>query len=128
MTNPAIERINKSAAPDRLMEIRDLIFETAEATDTAPLTETLKWGEPAYLPARKAGTTIRLGASDSHATLFVSCQTTLLDQYRERFPSEFTYDGNRAVRIPLEAPLNKDALAQLIAMALTYHRNKRKSA
>ena len=118
------EKIQASAAPDTLRLIRQLILDTADATNTAPLEETLKWGEPAYVPARKNGTTIRLGATDSHAVLYVHCQTTLLDQYRERFPTEFTYDGNRAVLIPHDQPLNQNALAQIIALALTYHRNK----
>lgn len=108
-----------------LLQIRQLIFETAIATQTAPVQETLKWGEPAYLPAKKHGTTIRLGASDTHAALFVHCQTTLLDQYRERFPTEFTYEGNRAVRFALDAKLNSAALAQIIALALTYHKERR---
>lgn len=117
--------IDASPAPLRLLQIRALIYETAKATGTAPLTETLKWGEPAYLPARRAGTTIRLGATDTHAALYVHCQTTLVDQYRERFPSEFTYDGNRALRIAHDVGLNKDALTQAIALALTYHRAKK---
>ena len=115
-------------AKNRLMQIRELILDTALATKTAPLTETLKWGQPSYLPAKKDGTTIRLGASDEHASLYVHCQTTLVDQYRARFPTEFVYDGNRAVHIPLDQPLNRDALAQLIAMALTYHRSKKDTA
>ena len=118
-------KLNASPAAKRLLEIRDLILETAIATNTAPVKETLKWGEPAYLPAKRAGTTIRLGADDTHTALYVHCQTTLLDSYRERFPTEFTYDGNRAVRIPHDQPLNPDALAQIIAMALTYHRSKK---
>jgi Na+-transporting methylmalonyl-CoA/oxaloacetate decarboxylase gamma subunit len=109
-----------------LDEIRALIREVATQTGTAPLTETLKWGEPAFLPAKRAGTTIRLGASDTHAKLFVHCQTTLVDSYRSRFPTEFAYEGNRAVLVPLDQPPNRAALAQVIAMALTYHRSKTK--
>ncbi|MEM6577065.1 MAG: DUF1801 domain-containing protein [Pseudomonadota bacterium] len=116
--------IDASLAPKRLFEIRDLIFAAAEATGTAPLTETLKWGQPAYLPAKRAGTTIRLGATAAHAALYVHCQTRLVDQYRDRFPNEFEYEGNRAVLIPHDQPLATDALAQVIAMALTYHRAK----
>ena len=46
----------------RLLEVRDLIFETAVAIEgVGPLTETLKWGEPAYLTlATGSGSTIRL--------------------------------------------------------------------
>ena len=120
-----LDVINASGDPARLMEMRALIYEVADATGTGPLTETLKWGEPAYLPAKKAGTTIRLGATETSCAVYVNCQTTLLESYRERFPGEFDYEGNRAVRITKGAPLNKEALAQVFAMALTYHRDKR---
>lgn len=128
MPAPVAQAIDASAAPALLRQIRDLILDTAAATQTGPVTETLKWGVPAFLPAKRAGTTIRLGASDSHAKLFVHCQTNLVDQYRARFPTEFTYEGNRAVLIPLDGLgdcVNLDALAQVIAMALTYHRSKK---
>ncbi|KMW59341.1 hypothetical protein AIOL_004323 [Candidatus Rhodobacter oscarellae] len=116
--------IGATAAPDRLREIRALILRTA-AEMGIEVTEALKWGQPAFLPPKRDGTTIRLGATPTHAKLFVHCQTTLIDQYRDRFPTEFTYEGNRAVLMPLDQPLNADALAQVIALALTYHRRKR---
>ena len=113
---------------ERLLELRALIHEVASATGTDPLEETLKWGQPSFLPAKRAGTTIRLGATPTHAAIYVHCQTTLVNGYRERFPTEFAYEGNRAVLIPHEAPLNHDALCQIIAAALTYHRNKKAPA
>ena len=76
----------------RLHDLRAIILAAATATDTAQLTETLKWGQPVYLPAKKHGTTIRLGwKPDQPDTigLYVHCQTTLIDQYRTRFPTEF---------------------------------------
>ena len=111
----------------RLLEIRALIFAAARATGTAPLTETLKWGQPAYLPARRQGTTVRLGwkpATPGHCALFVHCQTSLIDRFRSRYPIEFTYDANRAVWIPATGPYARAALQQIAAMALTYHRDK----
>lgn len=106
--------------------MRALIFAAAEATGTLPLTETLKWGQPAYLPARKAGTTLRLGMDAGQPALFVSCQTNLLDRYREAYASEFTYSGARAVHVPENGPFNDAAFQQIAAMALTYHRDKRR--
>ena len=46
----------------KLMALRQLIYETAAATDgVGAITETLKWGEPAYLTAAtKSGTTVRI--------------------------------------------------------------------
>ncbi|WP_224814322.1 DUF1801 domain-containing protein [Hasllibacter sp. MH4015] len=103
--------------------MRALIFAAAQATHTMPLQETLKWGQPAYLPAKRAGTTLRLGVEADHPALFVHCGTTLVDRYRAEFPNEFTYSGNRAVL--LSPGFSEAAFQQIAAMALTYHRAKR---
>ncbi|NNE81156.1 MAG: DUF1801 domain-containing protein [Silicimonas sp.] len=121
------------AAPDaireRLLAIRGLIFAAAEAEAIGPLEETLKWGEPAYLPQRaRIGTTLRLGWSDgpnARVTLFVHCQTTLIDTYRARFSEGFVFEGNRAVHLAQDAPLPEAEVQQMAALALTYHRAKR---
>lgn len=72
---------------DRLLEVRDLILKTADECEARPLTKTLKWGQPSYLTeATKSGTTIRLGipkGSGGRCAMFVSCQTSLLSEYRE---------------------------------------------
>ncbi len=115
----------------RLEELRTIILEAAVQTDTAPLTQTLKWGQPAFLPARRAGTTIRLNWSPKHperCEVLVHCQTTLIEHWRHRYPDAFTYDGNRAVQIPTTGPIAQDVLHQMAAMALTYHRNKSSKA
>jgi hypothetical protein len=113
----------------RLLEVRDLIFETAAAIEgVGPLTETLKWGEPAYLTqATGSGTTIRLGRSRSSerpcAVLF-NCRTTLVDDFRDRFPAVFAYEKNRAVLFNAYEPLPKAPLSTCLGMALTYHRRR----
>ncbi|MCX5581146.1 DUF1801 domain-containing protein [Kaistia terrae] len=117
----------------RLLRIRQLIFEVAETTPgVGPLTETLKWGEPAYLTnASRSGSTIRLGVvktpPDTAAILF-NCRTTLVESFRAHFPDVFAYQGNRAILVPTSAPLNEQALAICLAMALTYHHRARSSA
>ncbi len=109
----------------RLHQIRALIFAAAEASGTAPLTETLKWGQPAYLPAGRAGTTIRLGAPHAQTcALYVHCQTDLVARWRQLYPAEFTYQSNRAVLIPASGPFAAAALQQIAAQALRYHRDK----
>lgn len=115
-------------ACNRLMQLRKLIINAAEASAAAPLEECLKWGQPAYLPRRKrVGTTIRLGWSEKRSDLcsvYVPCSTNLLDQYRHRFPGLFVYHGAREVTLPLDGPIDTAALQQMAAMALTYHRMK----
>lgn len=110
----------------RLLTIRELIFTIAAQTDgVGPLTETLKWGEPAYLTeASRSGSSIRLGmvrsAPDKCAVLF-NCQTTLIDTFRAHFADDFTFDGNRALLLPAASPLPATPLALCLRAALTYH-------
>jgi hypothetical protein len=126
---PAIEQaLARYSEPmrQRLLDIRELIFTTAsETVGVGPLTETLKWGEPAYLTeASRSGSTIRLGmvrsAPDKCAVLF-NCQTTLIDTFRAHFADDFTFDGNRALLLPAAAPLPTTPLALCLRAALTYH-------
>ena len=111
----------------RLLEVRSLIFATAaRSNEVGPLTETLKWGEPAYLTeATKIGSTIRLGwvkSSERNCAVLFNCRTTLIESFRERFPDAFTFEKNRAILLSPPGPLPETALAVCLAMALTYHR------
>jgi len=108
----------------KLDRIRALIFEVAARTDgVGPLTETLKWGEPAYLTeATKSGSTVRLGRSrhapDSAAVYFI-CTTNLVPTFRSLWP-ELRYEGDRAILLPLDGEVPAP-LTACIKMALTYH-------
>ncbi|MCA9858547.1 MAG: DUF1801 domain-containing protein [Thermomicrobiales bacterium] len=115
----------------RLEEIRRLIFTVAaETPGVGPLTETLKWGEPAYLTQEsKSGTTIRLGwipSSDrtTCAVLF-NCQTTLVETFREQFPERFGFQKNRAILLDPAEALPVDELSVCLEMALTYHQRRK---
>ena len=113
----------------RLLEVRDLIFETAtDIEGVGPLTETLKWGEPAYLTeATRRGTTIRLGwfrSSDRECAVLFNCRSSLVDDFRERFPGVFIYERNRAILLDAREPLPKAQLSACLGMALTYHRRR----
>lgn len=109
------------------MEARALIFATAaRIEEVGPLTETLKWGEPAYLTeATGAGTTIRLGRSRSgerECAVLFNCRTTLVDDFRERFPGVFAYEKSRAILLDAGEALPWAPLSTCVGMALTYHR------
>jgi hypothetical protein len=114
----------------RLLEARALIFATAARIEgVGPLTETLKWGEPAYLTeATGSGSTIRLGRSrsSSHecAVLF-NCRTTLVDDFRNEFPGVFAYEKSRAILLNAGEALPRGPLSTCVGMALTYHRQRR---
>lgn len=114
---------------DRLRIVRKLIFATAaEIEVVGELTETLKWGEPAYLTERsKSGSTIRMGWKKSVPTqyaMYFNCQTTLVDTFRTLFP-ELRFEGSRALVFEATEELPEESLTQCIALALTYHSSKK---
>ncbi|WP_407496137.1 DUF1801 domain-containing protein [Pseudooceanicola sp. MF1-13] len=109
----------------RLSEVRALILETAAKTDgVGPLTETLKWGEPAYLTERsKSGSTLRIGpvkGRRDRVALFVNCQTRLADRFRDQFGDRLHIEGDRAVLVEVNGPVDHALLAECIALTLTY--------
>ena len=116
----------------RLLALRRLIFETAAATEgVGALEETLKWGQPSYLTTQTgSGSTIRLGdvkADANQYAMYVHCQTDLVETFRELYPKEMTYGGNRSVIFDANDDIPEPALRHCVALALTYHLNKRKS-
>lgn len=114
----------------KLYVLRDLILQTASSVDgVGPVTETLKWGEPAYLTERsKSGSAIRMGwkstASNQYAMYF-NCRTNLVDTFRTLFP-ELTFAGNRALVFDESDDLPVEAVSKCIELALTYHLNKKR--
>jgi hypothetical protein len=112
-----------------LLKLREIIFRTAaETPGVGKLTETLKWGEPAYLPLKpKIGTTVRInalkGSRDRYGAFF-HCQTTLVATFRERYPDAFVFEGNRALVFTAGKDVPAEAFKHCIALALTYHARK----
>jgi len=109
-----------------LLKLRELIHLAAlDADATGGITETLKWGQPSYLPKRsRVGTTVRLGtlktAPESPA-LFVHCQTRLIETFRQHYPDTFIYEGNRALLLRGDDPLPEAEIRHCVSLALTYH-------
>ena len=111
-------------ARKRLEQIRKIIFEIADELDVE-IEETLKWGEASYLT--KHGSTIRLDWKASQpgvCTVFVHCQTRLVETFREIYPDVFDYEGKRAVHLPIKGRLQKGPLRHCLTLALTYHKVK----
>jgi hypothetical protein len=117
----------------KLRALRRLIFDTARTTEgVGALEETLKWGQPSYLtPETKSGSTIRIdrlkSSTDRYAVYF-HCQTDLVETFRELYPTELSYGGNRSIILNAEDTIPEPALRHCVALALTYHLNKRKAA
>ena len=93
------------------------------------LEETLKWGEPAYVTSQsKSGSTVRIGWSEKRPAqyaMYFHCQTNLVEKFREVFPDDFTFEGNRAIVFAEGDVVPTERLAFCIAEALTYHLNKK---
>jgi hypothetical protein len=115
----------------KLLALRRLIFDIAKTTKgVGRLEETLKWGQPSYLtPETKSGSTIRIEkfAANRYAVYF-HCQTDLVATFRELYPGELSFGGNRSILLNAEDEIPEPALRHCLALALTYHQNKRKAA
>jgi len=114
----------------RLLALRRLIFDTARTVEgVGPLQETLKWGQPSYLTAEtKSGSTIRIDRmkSANQYAIYFHCQTNLVETFRELYPTELSYGGNRSIILNADDEVPEPALRHCVALALTYHLNKRK--
>jgi hypothetical protein len=116
-----------------LLDIRKTVFDTAAANPLiGPLIETLKWGEPSYLPQTpRTGTTVRLAwhlRRPDQVGIYLNCKTTLIPIMRDLYPDAFTYQGNRAALLAISRPPPRDAVAHCVDMALTWHKSKPRPA
>jgi hypothetical protein len=117
----------------RLLALRRLIFDTAKTTNgVGALQETLKWGQPSYLTAEtKSGSTIRIdrvkSAANEYAVYF-HCQTDLVETFRELYPTQLRYSGNRSIVLNAADRFPETELRHCVALALTYHLRKRQTA
>jgi hypothetical protein len=112
------------------MFLRRLIFDTAASIEgIGEIEETLKWGEPSYLtPKSKSGSTIRIAWKESQKenySIFFKCTANLVPAFKEKFPQQFNFGGNRSIDFSLNDDVPVKELKQCIALALTYHRNKK---
>lgn len=116
---------------DRLLDLRQMILdEAARHPEIGELRETLKWGQPSYLPVKpRIGTTIRIDRHSTNADkvgLYFNCNSSLADDYQQLYPGVFEYDGRRAILIGLTGPVREKELRHCMALALTYHLNKKR--
>ena len=115
---------------EKLMFLRQLIFETAAATEgVGELEETLKWGEPSYLtPKTKSGSTVRIDwkeSSERQYAIYFKCTTDLVATFRKKYTTEFKYGGNRSIIFDEDDKIPVKKLKDCISLALTYHLNKK---
>lgn len=130
-TNSAVEAVF-SGYPEshktHLFGLREMILDTAESLKLPDgVEETLKWGEPSYLPIkRQVGSTVRLGKfDDSRVGLYFNCQTMLVEGFRSMYGDELIYSKNRAVLFKLDEPLPEKIITICARKALRYHLDKK---
>jgi len=121
-----------AVARQALMSIRDWIFELAAEIDgVGQITESLKWGEPAWRPKSGSGITIRAdwkSKTPDQVMIFFDCKTDLIDRTRSLLSADLATEGNRAIILPLDRPLPEPAIKTALGWALTYHRDRKQQA
>jgi hypothetical protein len=119
---------------EKLLSLRQLIFEAALATEgVGALEETLKWGQPSYVTRQTgSGSTVRIDRVKSpgaHYAIYFHCQTNLVATFRELYPGQMKFGGNRSILFDAEDAIPREALRHCVSLALTYHfrsaRNRR---
>ncbi|KJE34400.1 hypothetical protein UF64_15085 [Thalassospira sp. HJ] len=120
-----------AAARRALMSIRDWVFELAGEIDgVGQVTESLKWGEPAWRPKSGSGITIRADwkpKAPDQVMIFFDCKTDLIDRTRSLLSADLATEGNRAIILPLDRPLPEPAIKTALSWALTYHLDRKSS-
>ncbi|MFB6363422.1 hypothetical protein ACFCP7_05075 [Paenibacillus elgii] len=106
---------------EKLIELKQLIMNVANNLGDITLQESLKWKQLTF--SSKHGTPIRIDRfSDSQIGLFVHCQTTLVEEWRELFGNSLDFSKNRAILLSVNSELPIEELTLCIQMALTYHK------
>ena len=134
-SDPAVEEVFRAYPKPlkaKLLALRRLIFDTAKTTKgVGALQETLKWGQPSYLTIEtKSGSTIRIDrvkSADNQYAVYFHCQTDLVE-IRQLYPTQLRYGGNRSILLNAADEIPGPELRHCVALALTYHLRKRKTA
>lgn len=133
ISDEAVARVFQSYPPavrEKLLFLRALILRTASSIEeVGELEETLKWNEPSYLtPVSKSGSTIRIDKKkrdDAKVALYFKCTANLVPAMRDKFPTRFHFEENRAILFNLGDEIPVEETRRCIALALTYHLNKK---
>lgn len=114
-----------NAVKHSLLALRALIFSSATELGIEAIDESIKWGQLSYRV--KGGSPIRIGWQDEtphQYLLFFHCQTQLVDTFRQLYPNELVFQGNRAIVFSLSEPLSVAPTKHCISIALNYHKVK----
>lgn len=110
----------------RFLEFRSSVFEVAGSLGLGKVEESLKWDQPSF--RCDGGSPVRFDWSEKRPELFAicfHCGTTLVETFRELYPTRFRFEGNRAIVFARDEELPEEALKHCLSLALRYHREKR---
>ncbi|MCG8316270.1 MAG: DUF1801 domain-containing protein [Pseudomonadales bacterium] len=113
------------AVKAELVKLRELIFAIAKTESLGTISESLKWGQLSFSSPK--GSPFRIDWSPDTPTdvsLFFHCQSKLISTFREVYPNNFNYVGNRQIVLPLCSASKHKALSHCISVALRYHQVK----
>ena len=109
-----------------MLRLRELVFATGAETEGAgTVSEALRWGEPSY--STEVGSPVRMDWKSKTAqqyALYFHCQTRLVDTFRELYPAQLRFEGNRAIVFGVGDLIPTAEVRHCLALALTYHRRK----
>jgi hypothetical protein len=74
-----------------------------------------------------SGSTIRIDQvkdEPGRYAIYFHCQTNLVSTFRDIYPKEFQYGGNRCILLDVTQKFDENALRHCISLALTYHMRK----
>lgn len=106
--------------------LRKLILDVAKKTSgVGQIEECLKWGELSFVTSEtKSGSTIRIDwkkKDPERVHLYFHCQTKLIPIFKELYPNDFDFGGNRSISFRLGEKIPERKITNCIKIALTYH-------
>jgi hypothetical protein len=128
--NPKVKAKYSSYPPKvkpELQKLRKLILDIAlKDKDIDLIDEDLKWGEPSFI-TKTSGSTLRIDWKQKRPesiSLFFNCRTKLISMFKEIYPDDFNYIGEREIRLPLAKKYPIKKLSKCIEMTLKYNHIK----
>lgn len=64
--------------------------------------------------------------SDEHYAMYVNCQTTLLDTYRELYADQLSFLGDRGLVVRVDEALPNAEVGHCVPLALRDHADKKR--
>jgi hypothetical protein len=131
MTQPHhVLNVHPKPMQKALLLLRQLIHDISSETEgVGPIEEALRWGQLSFITSVSgSGSTIRIDALRTDPTkyaIFFHCQSGLIADFRNRYPTQLSFVGERSIELRLGKPLPVAELKHCISLALTHNLRKK---